>query len=50
MNILSEDADVTEENIDKVVNATWFYMDMILPTYVVKNTVENKKFQVEVYS
>ena len=36
LGILPETAEITEENIDKVVNATWFSLDLILPISAIK--------------
>lgn len=50
LNILSKDAAITEENIDKVVNAIWFYMDINLPSYATKGDISDNRFRVEVCS
>lgn len=50
LHILSEDAIVTEANVDKVVNAIWFYMDINLPSYATKGDISDNRFRVEVYS
>ena len=50
LHILPEDAVVTEENVDKVVNATWFYMDINLPSYATKGDISDSRFRLEVYT
>lgn len=50
LNILPKDAIVTEENVDKVVNATWCYMNINLPSYTIKGDISDNRFRVEVYS
>lgn len=50
LNILPKDAMVTEDNIDKMVNATWCYMNINLPSYATKGDISDNRFRVEVYS
>ena len=50
LSILPKDAEVTEDNIDIVINETWFYLDLTLPSNVVKCGNKQGKFKVEVYS
>lgn len=40
----------TEENIDKVVKATWFYLDISMPKNVVKGNTDENTFTLEVSS
>ena len=50
LNILSKDAVVSEDNIDMVVNETWFYLDLTLPSYVVKCGNKQGSFRLEICS
>lgn len=50
LNILSKDAEITEDNIDIVINETQFYLDLTLPPQVVKAGITQGRFRVEVYS
>lgn len=40
---------VTDENVDKVIEANIFYLDLILPYKAVKAEIDQGKLKVEVY-
>ena len=49
LGILPEIAEITEENIDKVVNATWFSLDLILPINAIKVEEGQGSLKIEAY-
>lgn len=49
LGILSQGSYVTDENIDKVIEATRFYLDLTLPYKATKAEIDQGKLRIEVY-